>query len=100
MPNRVIKNCFQIQIAGNPVFKKRGRFYDKKKKNKPKKEIFKGGQKMPQNNKNERSIWFVHEQESKKMIKIQLSDLDFWKRNIQQFVDEDDDDESYEDEEE
>lgn len=29
------------------------------------------------------------------MINIQISDLDFWRRNIQQFVDEDDDDESY-----
>ena len=37
----------------------------------------------------------MHEQESKKMINLQLSDLDFWRRNIQQFVDEDDDDESY-----
>ena len=37
----------------------------------------------------------MHEQESKKMINIQLSDLDFWRRNIQQFVDIDDDDEDY-----
>ena len=29
------------------------------------------------------------------MINIQLSDLDFWRRNIQQFVDVDDDDEEY-----
>ena len=29
------------------------------------------------------------------MINIQLSDLDFWRINIQQFVDEDDDDEDY-----
>ena len=29
------------------------------------------------------------------MINLQLSDLDFWRRNIQQFVDEDDDDEDY-----
>lgn len=34
------------------------------------------------------------------MINLQLSDLDFWRRNIQQFVDEDDDDENYGDVEE
>ncbi len=34
------------------------------------------------------------------MINLQLSDLDFWRRNIQQFVDEDDDDEDYGDVEE
>ena len=34
------------------------------------------------------------------MINIQLADLDFWRRNIQQFVDTDEDDEDYGDVEE
>ena len=42
----------------------------------------------------------MHEQESKKMINLQSSDLNFWRNNIQQFVDEDDDDENYGDVEE
>lgn len=43
------KNCIQVQIAGNPVFKKRRGVYGKKKRqNKSEKKILKGSREMPQ----------------------------------------------------